>query len=90
MISLEMVDSSWLEAPLPIYHCGMSWNCWKVLHWIHNDAGFLWKTNVLWQDTCSIQRRWAVVENNFLKSLEALTIAELAEDIVVGQRKKKS
>ena len=37
---------------------------------------------------CSIQRRLALVERDFLKSLEALTIAELAEDIVVSARKK--
>lgn len=37
---------------------------------------------------CSIQRRLAVVERNFLKSLEELTISNLAEDIVVPKRKK--
>ena len=39
---------------------------------------------------CTIQRRLAVVEKNFLKSLEEVTIKQLSEDIVVPKRKKST
>lgn len=38
---------------------------------------------------CSIQRRLAVVERDFMKSLESLTIEVLADDIGVAKRRKK-
>ncbi len=38
---------------------------------------------------CTIQRRLASVERDFLTSLEKLSIEELANDIVVPNRKKK-
>ena len=37
---------------------------------------------------CSIQRRLAVVERNFMQSLESLTIEDLADDVVVMRHKK--
>lgn len=40
-------------------------------------------------DRCSIQRRLASLEDGFLKSLESVLIAELAEDVVARLPKKK-
>lgn len=37
---------------------------------------------------CSIQRRLALIERDFMKSLESLTIESLSEDIVVARKKK--